>query len=349
MRVPNWARRMIGGCFALVALLFTACGRTIIRQDTLNPAGRSAHREAGLFWFVFWIAVVVFVLVEGLLVVAIVRFRHRPGRGVPKQVHGNKRLEVTWTIVPALLLLGVAVPTVGTIFSLSRQPAGALHITVTGHQWWWEVAYPGTKVVTANEIHIPTGRPVYVRLESKDVIHSFWIPRLAGKQDLEPGDVRYLNIQTDRPGVYQGQCAEYCGISHANMRMRVFADPPARFRAWLAEQAGPPRTPSSSLVTQGQQLFDKGTSGGVQCTACHSTQPGVGGTIGPNLAHFGSRTTFAGSIFLRNEINLRHWLENPQGSKPGNDMDIGPGGKPGRSALTDQEIDALIAYLESLK
>jgi cytochrome c oxidase subunit 2 len=349
MTVPKTTRRVIGGCFALVVLLLSACSRTNIPQDPLNPAGRSAHREAGLFWGVFWIAVVVFVLVEGLLVFVLVRFRHRAGRGVPKQVHGNKRLEIGWTVAPALLLLFVAVPTVGTIFSLSRKPVGALEITVTGHQWWWEVAYPGTKVVTANEIHIPTGRPVYVRLESKDVIHSFWIPRLAGKQDLEPGDIRYLNIQTNRPGVYLGQCAEYCGISHANMRMRVFADPPARFRAWLAEQAAASRQPSSSLVAQGQQLFEKGTSGGVQCTACHTTQPGVGGTVGPNLAHFGSRTTFAGSIFISNELNLRHWLENPQGSKPGNDMTIGPGGEPGRSALTDQEIRALIAYLESLK
>src|SRR5439155_1185255 len=155
-------------------------------------------------------------LLEHLSGVAVVRFRHRPGRPIPTQIHGNKRLELAWTIAPALLLAGISIPTIGTIFSVARKPANALQITVTGHQWWWQVQYPTYGFTTANEIHIPAGKPVYVTLKAYDVIHSFWIPRLAGTQDLEPGRVNHITIEADAPGRFFGQCNEYCGISHAN-------------------------------------------------------------------------------------------------------------------------------------
>ena len=342
--------RLAAGAVALFALPLTACGRTHLPQDTFNHAGSVAAKEDHLFWIVFWIAVVVFVLVEGLLLVATIRFRHRPGRGVPEQVHGNRAFEIAWTIAPAVLLAGIAVPTVATIFSLAGRPTGnVLEISVVGHQWWWEVRYPSLKVTTANEIHIPVGRKVYASLTSGPsgsvggpVIHSFWIPRLAGKQDLEPGRTTHLTFDALQPGVYLGQCAEYCGTSHANMRLRVIAQSPAEFDAWAKQQLLPGAQPDAGVMA---------ALGAVGCGGCHTIGgvQGMVGTVGPDLTHFGARTTFAGSILRNTPENLYAWLRDPQAVKPGNDMNIGPGGKPGPSALTDAQIRALIRYLESLK
>jgi cytochrome c oxidase subunit 2 len=342
--------RAVGVGFALSVLLLSACSHTHIPQDTFHANGQVARKEANLYWLVFWIAAAVFVIVEGLLVVALIRFRHRPGRGVPRQVHGNRMVEIGWTILPALLLAGVAVPTVADIFSLSNRPHGnVLEINVTGHQWWWEVHYPALKVTTANEIHIPVGRPVYVSLTSgpsgsvgEGVIHSFWVPRLAGKQDLEPGRTTHLTIEADQPGVYLGQCAEYCGTSHANMRFRVMAQSPSDFDAWVQQQLRKASPPSPDVVA---------ALGAVSCGGCHTIDgvQGMAGTVGPNLTHFGSRTTFAGAILRNTPANVARWLFDPQAVKPGNDMDIGPGGQPGRSALSEQQIAVLVRYLESLK
>jgi cytochrome c oxidase subunit II len=337
-------RALIGIGLVLAVLLLGGCARTHLPQDTFNAAGPVARREEGLWWPVFWLATAVFFLVEGLLVYALWRFRHRPGRGVPTQIHGNKRLEIAWTIAPALLLAGVAVPTVGTIFSLAQHPTGqVLQLQVIGHQWWWEVHYPQYGLVTANEIHIPVGRPVNVSITSKDVIHSFWVPRLAGKQDLEPGHTNYLTIQADGPGVYLGQCAEYCGTSHANMRFRVMADPAADFQAWVADtRAEVARQPSQQVLAIMQR---------VGCGGCHTIGglQGFVGNIGPDLTHFGARTTFAGAMIRNTGDTLSAWLRDPQAVKPGNDMTIGPGGRPGRSALTEAEVRQLVDYLESLK
>jgi cytochrome c oxidase subunit 2 len=325
-----------------LAFLLSACGSGR-PQDTLSPQGPEARKIDVLFKPVFWIAVVVFILVEGVLAYALVRFRHKPGREAPAQVHGNRRLEIGWTIIPTLLLAGIAVPTIGTIFSLAAKPAGnVLEVTVTGHQWWWQVEYPGLGVVTANEVHIPAGRPVYITLSSKDVIHSFWVPRLAGTQDLEPGRTNHLTIQADEPGVYLGQCKEYCGLSHANMRFRVIAQTEADFQAWAQQQiqlAAPPGAEALAVMRQ------------VGCGGCHTIGgvEGFGGILGPDLTHFGSRTTFAGGMLENNEANLTEWFRDPQHVKPGNDMTIAPGLKPGPSGLSDDQIRALIVYLESLQ
>ncbi len=326
-----------------LALALTACSRTDLPQDSLNPAGRYSTKINNLFWPVFWIAVGVFVLVEGLLVFALIRYRHRRGGPQPVQVHGNRRLEIGWTLAPAVLLAGVAFFTVPVIFSLAAQPAEALQITVTGHQWWWEVQYPGLNVVTANEVHIPVGQTVYVSLKSVDVIHSFWVPRLAGKQDLEPGNTTHLKIQANQAGTYEGQCAEYCGVSHANMRLKVFAQGQSDFQAWLAHEAQPAGVPApGSLAAQGEQLFNNGQFlKGLRCTACHTTDPKQSGTVGPNLAHFGSRTSFAGATFPNRDGPLARWLENPLAQKPGVDMPY--------LGLSQDQIKALVAYLESLQ
>ncbi|HXF57211.1 MAG TPA: cytochrome c oxidase subunit II [Actinomycetota bacterium] len=335
------ARRALRWGVALSLLvLLSACARNA-PQDALEPAGPYARQIDTLFNWVFWTAAGVFFLVEGLLVYAAVRFRHRPGRPTPVQVHGNPRLEIAWTIAPAALLAAIAVPTILLTFSLSRRPADALDIEVVAHQFWWEVRYPNEQVVTANEVHIPVGRPVFVRLTSVDVIHSFWIPRLAGKQDVRPGAVTHLTLQAEEPGTYLGQCAEYCGLSHANMRLRVVAQPPDQFRAWVDQQRAPVVAQPSEAAMAALQR------GG--CAGCH-TLNGVEGfgapsvqtsTVGPDLTHVGSRQTLAGATLENTPEQLAAWLRDPQAMKPGNDMVI--------PKLTEQEVEALVAYLESLK
>jgi cytochrome c oxidase subunit 2 len=329
------ARRFQWLATAIVAaglVLFPGCAENA-PQDSLDPAGPFAREIDALFRPVFWIAAGVFVLVEGLLVVALIRFRHRPGRGVPMQVHGNKRLEIAWTIAPALLLAVIAVPTVGTIFSLDRRPADALEIRVTAHQWWWEVEYPSLRLLTANEIHIPVGQPAFVTMESVDVIHSFWVPRLAGKQDVVPGRTTHLSIQADSPGRYEGQCAEYCGASHANMQFLVFADDRAQFDAWVQGQQREPPPPSPDV----QQILSAAGCGG--CHVMGGVQ-GASGRIGPSLSHFGSRTTLAAGMFPNTRDELTAWLDDPPDRKPEADMpDLG---------LSQEQIDALVAYLEGL-
>jgi cytochrome c oxidase subunit 2 len=325
-----------------LAFLLSACGRGK-PQNSLDPAGPYARKIDALFDPVFWIAVAVFVLVEGLLVVALVRFRHRPGNPVPRQIHGNKRLEIGWTLAPSLLLAGVAVFTIPVIFQLAGTPPGAMRINVTGHQWWWEVRYPSQRVVTANELHIPVGRRVIITLTSNDVIHSFWVPRLAGKQDLEPKRFNHLLIQADAPGIYLGQCAEFCGASHANMHLRVVAERSADFQAWVQQERAPAQPPPPDVLA----IM---TRAGIACNSCHtiggardqSGSPFIG-TVGPNLTHFGSRDSFAGDTFVNNAQNLAAWLRNAPGMKPEADMPSFLG------KLSQQDIDALVRYLESLR
>lgn len=332
VRRTRWARLvLVLISVSLLVLLLTACEEA--PQSSLQPAGEQAEKIDTLFDVSFWIAAAFFVFVQVMLVVALFRFRHRPGQEEPRQVHGNTRLEVAWTIVPALILAALAVPTVGTIFDLAEEPANAMEIRVVGHQWWWEVHYPEEGVVTANEIHIPTGRPVRLTLESADIIHSFWVPRLAGKQDLVPGRVNHLTIQADEPGTYLGQCAEYCGLSHANMRFRVEAQSESDFNRWVSQQTQPARQPTGGLAARGAQIFQTG-----QCIACHTVSgTQAQGKVGPDLTHFASRETFAGAIFETNEENLAAWLRNPPGVKPGALMP--------NLNLTDEQIEALVAYL----
>jgi cytochrome c oxidase subunit 2 len=344
--VGKWIRT--GALIAGVLLLFVACAKNA-PQDTLNPQGPVAQREDNLFQPVFWIAVGVFVFVEGLLLLIVVRFRHRKGQDrIPTQVHGNTKLELTWTILPTVLLAGIAIPTIGTIFSLSKVPAKAdrLDVHIVGHQWWWEVEYPDAKVITANEIHIPTGKDVYFTLESRNanpneipVIHSFWIPPLGGKQDVVPGRANHLTLRADKPGEYHGQCAEFCGISHAYMRLLVIAQTPDEFDAWLAQQAQPLNQPTDALARQGLELFQNPST----CMKCHAINgvENAEARVAPDLTHLASRTTFAGVTIPLTAENLTKWLDDPSTLKPGAKMpDYG---------LSPDEIRALVAFLLSLK
>ena len=359
MRVPtrrSQRTRLLLGC-ALLALVAAGCAEDA-PQDYLNdPAGNVAQKADGLWDLTCWIATVVFFLVEGLLVYTVIRFRHKPGREA-RQFHGNTKVEVILTAIPALILAGIAVPTIRTITDLSAEPANALHIEVTAHRFWWEYRYPEEGFATANEMHIPVDRDVLVTLEGAttdpvtgedEVIHSFWSPRLAGKQDIIPGRTTTVRLHADAPDTYEGQCTEFCGLGHAYMRLVVVADPQDDYEQWVEDQKAAAADPGAGSVGQGAKLFEQGEfPNGPACISCHaleSTLAEDGGSpqpaTGPNLAHFASRETFAGAIFENNTENLKRWLAGPADVKPGATMpDLG---------LTNDQIDDLVAYLQSLE
>ena len=330
--------RRLAAFSATLFLFLAACAQNA-PQDTLKPKGDVARRIDHLMNPVFIAAGVVFVLVEGLVLYVVFKFRARPDSPEPEQIHGNTRLEVGWTLIPALILLTVAVPTIATVFELARKPADPINVTVTARQFWWEFRYDDLGVVTANELRMPAGRPVELTLHSIDVIHSFWIPPLGGKTDVVPGRNNHMHLEADAPGTYLGQCTEFCGASHANMRARAIAMTPQDFDAWVAGQKPPGVTPAEgSPAAAGVTVFQqKG------CVGCHTVEGVSSGTVGPNLTHFATRTSFAGSMLDNNDANLRKWLSDPQAVKPGNKMII-PGGPP-----SPDQITQLIAYLDSLR
>ena len=220
-------------------------------QSTLHPRSDFARATDVLFTDIFWWAAAVFVVVEALLVVALVRFRHREGRPAPKPTHGHTLMEIAWTLAPAAILVFVAVPTVRTIFATAGEaPADAVKVEVIGHQWWWEFRYLDLGLTTANELHLPVSKPVRIAITSADVIHSFWIPRLGGKRDAIPGKTNYIAFRADSTGDYSGQCAEFCGASHGNMRLRVIVDSDSGFGAWAQAQLGPAATPAKGGLAQ---------------------------------------------------------------------------------------------------
>lgn len=324
---------------ALPLLALAGCAKNA-PQDTLEPKGPVARQIDNLQNPVFAVAGVVFVLVMGLALYIVIKFRHRDDAPEPVQVHGNTKLELTWTLIPAFTLLVIAVPTIATIFDLAERQPDSVNVTVVGRQFWWEYRYDDYGIVTANELVIPAGQPIEITLDGAedDVIHSFWIPPLGGKQDIVPGREHRMRIEADEPGTYLGQCAEYCGLSHANMRARAVALPRGEFDAWVRDQQRPalPVPAGNSEAAQGQALF---TAKG--CGGCHTVQGVSQGQVGPNLTHLFSRETFAGSMFDLSTSNLRRWLQDPPAVKPGAKMP--------NLGLTDDEIAQLIAYMETLR
>ena len=241
-------------------------------------------------------------------------------------------------IVPVVILAVLAVVTVTTTKALRSPHRGELRIEVVGKRWWWDVNYPDARVLTANEIHIPTGRPVDLVLTSDNVIHSFWVPQLAGKVDMIPGQTNHLRLQASTPGTYRGQCAEYCGLQHAKMSLLVIADPPADFDRWLTRRSsGAGLTPTSEQAAQGELVFMRET-----CAGCHTVRgTQAAGKLGPDLSDFGSRR-WIGSISEPNTPGaLQAWIANPQTVKPGNLMPP--------SSLSSEELRQVTAYLEGLK
>lgn len=326
--------------------IFALLGAVVLLTGCDGGAPQSTIRQAGAnnrrIWDVYnllWIgAAIVGVLVEGLLVFAIFKFRHAPrtAHGRPVPVHGNTKLEVAWTIVPAIVLVIIGIPTMQIIAELYKRPDPAqnpLQVTVVARQFYFEFIYPELGISSVGEMDIPAGRPIDIRLESADVIHSFWIPSLAGKRDNIPGRATNMWLTADKPGEYPGQCAEYCGIGHANMRMKVVARTEADFNAWVAQKKNPSAVADPAA---GQALFLSG-----QCAACHKIAgTTANGSFGPELTNIASRPQIAGTLENTPE-NLAKWLDNPPAVKPGTQMPDLP--------LSQSDISNLVAFLETLK
>ena len=313
-------------------------------SNMFEPVSTPAKMIHDLAELVIAICAAIFFVVAALLIYVIIRFRVRPGEhgSEPPQVYGSNNLEAAWTIVPVIIVVVLFLATARTINEIERtEPQeGALEVTVVGHRWWWEFRYPEYGIVTANELHIPVSdpddpRPTFLWLESQDVIHSFWVPRLSGKTDVVPNRRNTLWIDTSTPGLYLGQCAEYCGTQHAHMLLRVYVDTKEDFERWVAEQQAP--DPVDPSVVAGRELFQR-----TACINCHTLDGTVAdGTYGPSLSHLMSRKTIgAGSAFNTPE-NLKRWVKDPAVFKPGVRM---PDMK-----LTSEEVDQIVAYLVTLK
>jgi cytochrome c oxidase subunit 2 len=317
---------------------------------TFDPKGPFSEQINGLFWPVFWIAVAVFVLVEGAILLIVFLFRDRGGETEAKQIHGSPKLEVIWTVIPAIILAVISVPTVSAIFDLTECSSDAMEVEVIGHQWWFEFVYPDEGIQTANVMVIPAGKEVCAQMTSDDVIHNFWIPALTGKRYLIPGQTTSLRLQADQPGEFWGHCAEFCGLSHSLMRARVQALSEADYATWVEGQLQPATVPAEGTPEgDGWEIFlSKG------CTQCHTVvmdDPEVSNVIpegefeGPNLTHFASRNVFAGAVLPEESETydeaLKRWLADPTQVKPGSYMR--------NFLLTEQEINSLIAWLGSNK
>ena len=324
-------------------------------QSTFNVKGPVAQSQLDLF--LYWIlpaSIFVLVIVGGILIYTAIRYRRRPGDPIPPQTHGNTPLEIGWTVLPAIVLAVVAVPTVLTIFDNANSPdEAAMKVDAIAHQWWFEFRYddpadPERQIVTAGEMHIPVGEIINLNLESIDVLHSFWVPNLAGKVDMVPNNPNTMWIQADETGEYFGQCAEFCGVSHANMRFRVFAESRAEFDDWLQRQGAAAADPVDPLALEGKAFFE----GAGQCFACHTVAGSkrARGTIGPNLTHMGSRLYLSGGLIDNTQVDLRRWLTDPEEIKPGNLMARSAAVYTDpEKALTEVQISALVAYLRGLK
>ena len=293
---------------------------------------------ANLFWLALAISALIFTLVVGVLVTALVRGRARPGDPDPEQIHGNRTLEIAWTAVPALVLAVMFVLTVRTMNTVNAEPASPLRVQVIGHQWWWEYRYPDLGIVTANELYLPVGTPARLELTSRDVIHSYWVPQIGWKKDVVPGKLNTMNVRADQPGVYEGACSEYCGTQHAWMRLRVSAQSPADFDAWARGQQGPATAPSDPSQTRGLELFTSNS-----CASCHTIAgTSAAGQAGPDLSHVGSRATLGAGVLENSPEALQRWIRAPQAIKPGVLM-------PGYPNLSDADLAALAAYLSGRK
>jgi len=340
----------------------------LLNHTFLNPASPQTRAVSNLFWVGGAVATVILLIPTIALLYTITHFRHKPDQqGEPHQVYGFTRLEITWTVVPTVIVLvifGLSLRTQGLAEpNTDPGPSGRSDLTVIGHQWWWELRYP-SGVVTANEIHIPAGKQWLVSLKSADVVHGFWVPRVGNQIYLIPGQTTHIWLEADKPGVYDGQCAEFCGAQHAWMLLRVIAQPQAQFDAWQRGQlrlaptlrgqprtAPPPATGSgntiarfrqpatgstASLIASGAQLFQQ-----LPCQSCHA----IAGTaaranVGPDLTHLAGRSTLAAGRLNNTPANLAAWLRDPQKYKEGSHMP--------NLLLTPSQVQALTAYLESL-
>lgn len=369
MALPRalWRQHLSLGLLVLFAVVALAgCAGENYPRSSLHPKGDFAELIDIVFMKTVWWATAIFIVVEAALLYAVFKFRGKPDDPQPRQVHGSTVLEIIWTVIPAAVLAIVAVPTVQTIFKTAEIPTSSpdgqtpLTIEVIGHQWWWEFRYPELGIITANEMRVPVGRTVDIRMKTRDVLHSFWIPQLAGKRDLFPNRETRLWFTAKEIGEYPGACAEFCGLQHGKMLFYVMADAPADFDAWVArrtqdsvtvvapvaalpgdsvETAGPAEAVQVAVdprIAEGEKLFLTKA-----CAGCHSLKA-VGGPpvmVGPNLGGIGARRMIAAGWMRNTDENLKHWLQNPQEVKEGVLM--------AGYTLSDAEAEALVAYLRT--
>lgn len=345
MRMWQSARRLLP-LIALLGFVLAGCGREDL--SVLRPQGPSAESSLGLMKLAISIMIVVLLVVFSIAAFVMIRFRRRPGRDeIPEQIEGSFKLEVLWTVIPLILVIVLAVPTVRTVFALGDDHStdkNAVKVKVTAHQFWWEFEYPDYGIKTAQDLVIPAGKDIAFELITNDVLHSFWVPSLSGKIDTNPtGAVNRFSFSAPKEGVYRGKCAELCGTSHGFMEFKVKAVSGESFDSWIQEQKAPAVLPEDPALAQ---AFKE------QCLKCHAVGD-QGLAVGPNLTGIGSRESVAG-ILINDDSreegapvleNLKTWLHDPQGVKPGNLMpdpekDLG---------LTDDQIDRIAEYLAGYK
>ncbi|HWV36825.1 MAG TPA: cytochrome c oxidase subunit II [Thermomicrobiales bacterium] len=329
--------RMRGAFLALSALMvLTVSGCTPNMDSFKTVTDRGAHVR-WLMSLSFILSFIMLALVFGILLYSMLRFR----KGSPSEREGNTRLEIFWTATPALLLVVLFILSVRTMNAVSKEHSAdddVLTVRVIGNQWWWAFEYPDLGITTANELHIPTDRPIRLELLSNDVVHSFWVPQIGWKLDTIPGRTNIMNFTVKDGGTFDGACAEFCGAQHAWMRIHVVVSPEADFDAWSKNEARPGTEPSSLIARDGRQTFLTQS-----CAACHTvagTQ--AQGKVGPDLTHFGNRATIGAGVLTNTPENLEAWLRDPKQYKPGILM-------PGFDRLSDEQIQSLVEYLEGLK
>lgn len=317
----------------------TVSAESLPTPNILDTASPNADEVSRLFWLVMGFSIFVMIVVTVFMAAGIIGgIRDRNHDEEPPQTHGNLKLEIAWTVIPLVILAILLVPTLGAIYRLDgfAAPEDAIEVNVVGRQFWWEMSYTDSGVVTANELVAPVGTPVKLNLASGDTMHSFWIPQVAGKTDLIPGNQRTLWFTPDREGVFYGQCAEICGDSHANMRLRLVALSPTDYQTWLTASQQPAAAPQAELAVAGSQLFiEKG------CVNCHAVQ-GVNtyNRVGPDLSHVGSRTSIAAGVLPNTREDMIRWLRYTDTVKPGVAMP--------NLGLNQDEAEKLAAYLETL-
>ncbi len=352
MKARVFVQRLIflAAAFGIVPAAAAASTPTWIFSNLSTPARETNQ----LSIFVLTITALIFLSVSSLLVYALIRFRAKPTDTTePPQVFGSMQIELSWTIIPILIIAVLFLGTARVLFSVqdAPEPKNALDVTAVGHQFWWEFHYPKYGVVTANELHIPLGqgeegRATFLKLTSADVIHSFWVPQLAGKTDMLPNRVNHMWIDPEKPGVYLGQCAQFCGVEHAKMLLRVYVDTPDQFASWIADQqkkqteltqAEAADTSDAINATVGQRVFEQQA-----CINCHTVEGTVAnGRFGPDLTHLMSRTTLAAGALANTPENLKAWITDPSQFKPGVLMPA--------MHLTDRQYAQITAYLLTLK
>ena len=330
-----------GGPASGPAELCPQCPVSFRTPSTLAPASTETAQTLGLFNFIMVIATVIFVLVEGLLIFAVFRYRNRrPEQAL--QIHGNTKLEIAWTAMPAIILAVLLGFTLRTMSDIKALPTGkVINVTTVGHQWWWEFQYPDLKITTANELVVPFGSAIEVAVQSEDVEHGFWTPELFGKVDAVPGYVTRLKFTPTITGTFGGQCTQFCGTQHAQMRFSVRVVAEGEFQAWAANEQQPAIAATGDAQAGEDYLFNNSES---ECKTCHTINGSATmiGIKGPDLTHLANRSFIAGGILANTPENLKAWLEDPQAMKLGTLMAL-------KKPLDEQTINNIVAYLTTLK